>query len=51
MCLASSCYRSVCPLGHHACLSAVAPSQVAQAAFELLESHARARPPIMIEAA
>ncbi|AOB32559.1 glycosyl transferase [Bordetella sp. H567] len=45
------CYRSVCPLGHHACLSAVDPSQVAQAAFELLESHARARPPIMIEAA
>lgn len=45
------CYRSVCPLGHHACLSAVDPSQVAQAAFELLESHAGTRPPIMIKAA
>ncbi|CAM3793810.1 ADP-heptose--LPS heptosyltransferase 2 [Bordetella sputigena] len=45
------CYRSVCPLGHHACLSAVDPSQVAQAAFELLESQAGTRPPIMIKAA
>ncbi|OZI62281.1 glycosyltransferase family 9 protein [Bordetella genomosp. 11] len=45
------CYRSVCPLGHHACLSAVDPAQVAQAAFELLESQAPARQPIMIEAA
>ncbi|OZI20216.1 glycosyl transferase [Bordetella genomosp. 9] len=45
------CYRSACPLGHHACLSAVAPSQVAQAAFELLESRAGNRPPIMIKAA
>ncbi|CAM3966782.1 glycosyltransferase family 9 protein [Bordetella bronchialis] len=45
------CYRSVCPLGHHACLSAVDPAQVAQAAFELLESHPPARMPIMIEAA
>ncbi|ARP83397.1 glycosyl transferase [Bordetella genomosp. 8] len=45
------CYRSVCPLGHHACLSAVDPWQVAQAAFELLESHAGTRPPVMIKAA
>ncbi|ARP89498.1 glycosyl transferase [Bordetella genomosp. 9] len=45
------CYRSVCPEGHHACLSAVAPWRVAQAAFELLEGHARARPPTMIAAA
>lgn len=39
------CYRSVCPLGHHACLSAVEPWRVAQAAFELLESDARALRP------
>jgi lipopolysaccharide heptosyltransferase II len=45
------CYRSVCPEGHHACLSAVEPWRVAQAAFELLEGHAPARPPTMIMAA
>jgi lipopolysaccharide heptosyltransferase II len=45
------CYRSVCPEGHHACLSAVEPWRVAQAAFELLEGHAPTRPATMIMAA
>jgi ADP-heptose:LPS heptosyltransferase len=31
------CLRSVCPLGHHACLELVSPSAVADAACELLE--------------
>jgi ADP-heptose:LPS heptosyltransferase len=30
------CLRSVCPQGHHACLSEVAPAQVAQATLALL---------------
>jgi lipopolysaccharide heptosyltransferase II len=46
-----NCYRSVCPQGHHACLSAVEPWRVAQAAFELLEDPVRGRPATMIKAA
>jgi lipopolysaccharide heptosyltransferase II len=45
------CYRSVCPQGHHACLSTVEPWRVAQAAFELLEDPAPGRPATMIMAA
>jgi ADP-heptose:LPS heptosyltransferase len=30
------CYRSVCPQGHHACLSAVTPGEVIAAAEALL---------------
>ncbi len=32
-----NCYKSVCPEGHHACLSGVAPVMVADAAIELLQ--------------
>lgn len=32
------CYQSVCPQGHHHCLTAVAPSRVADAALELLQA-------------
>jgi lipopolysaccharide heptosyltransferase II len=46
-----NCYRSVCPQGHHACLSAVEPWRVAQAAFELLEDPVRGRPATLIKAA
>lgn len=31
------CYKSVCPRGHHDCLSLVSPQRVAEAALELLE--------------
>jgi lipopolysaccharide heptosyltransferase II len=31
------CLRSVCPLGHHACLALVAPSAIVRAATELLD--------------
>ncbi len=31
------CYKSVCPEGHHHCLELVEPSQIIQAALELLE--------------
>jgi lipopolysaccharide heptosyltransferase II len=31
-----NCYKSVCPLGHHACLQRVEPERVAAAARELL---------------
>jgi ADP-heptose:LPS heptosyltransferase len=30
------CYKSVCPLGHHDCLRAVAPAAVVTAALDLL---------------
>lgn len=30
------CYQSVCPEGHHACLRAIAPERVLEAARELL---------------
>ncbi len=30
------CLKSVCPLGHHRCLTAVPPDDVAGAAIELL---------------
>jgi len=30
------CYRSVCPAGHHACLDAITPADVAAAALDLL---------------
>jgi lipopolysaccharide heptosyltransferase II len=32
------CYKSVCPQGHHHCLSLVEPERVVEAALELLES-------------
>ena len=32
------CYKSVCPQGHHHCLTKVAPERVADAALELLRS-------------
>lgn len=31
------CYKSVCPMGHHACLAGVTPHEVAAAACELLD--------------
>jgi lipopolysaccharide heptosyltransferase II len=34
------CYKSVCPMGHHQCLSLVAPEAVAAAAEQLLRSDA-----------
>jgi hypothetical protein len=40
------CYRSVCPQGHHACLSAVTPGEVIAAADALLATgQATNRPP------
>ncbi|MBC8747519.1 MULTISPECIES: lipopolysaccharide heptosyltransferase II [Paraburkholderia] len=36
------CYRSVCPLGHHACLLGVPTDEVVQAALELRRAHAHA---------
>ena len=36
------CYKSVCPMGHHNCLSSVPPSAVAAAAIELLAPSLRA---------
>lgn len=30
------CYRSVCPYGHNACLTGIAPEEIVQAAYELL---------------
>jgi len=32
------CYKSVCPQGHHACLAAVAPERVVNAALDLLSA-------------
>ena len=32
------CYRSLCPLGHHACLAGVMPWEVTAAALELLKA-------------
>ena len=32
-----SCYRSVCPEGHHRCLAGVPPERVVEAALELME--------------
>jgi hypothetical protein len=34
------CYKSVCPMGHHKCLSLVAPEAVAAAAEQLLRTDA-----------
>lgn len=31
------CYKSICPQGHHTCLTGVTPEQVAAAALELLD--------------
>lgn len=39
-----NCYKSVCPEGHHDCLSRVAPERVADAAIELLQEYQRHRP-------
>lgn len=36
------CYKSICPSGHHACLTGVAPESVAKAASRLLEGSPRA---------
>ncbi|MGC3973673.1 MAG: glycosyltransferase family 9 protein [Nitrospira sp.] len=33
------CYRSICPAGHHECLTLVTPADVVQAAMELLAHH------------
>ncbi len=38
------CYKSVCPLGHHACLALVPPDAVVQAARELLAATRPVRP-------
>ncbi|RIJ05147.1 glycosyltransferase family 9 protein [Achromobacter sp. K91] len=38
------CYRSVCPLGHQACLAGVKPERVTEAARELLAEARAARP-------
>jgi lipopolysaccharide heptosyltransferase II len=35
------CYRSVCPEGHHRCLTLVDPEQVAEAARDLAAGHVR----------
>lgn len=35
------CYRSACPEGHHACLAAVQPADVVQAAMALLDARRR----------
>jgi lipopolysaccharide heptosyltransferase II len=35
------CYKSICPQGHHDCLTQVAPSRVAAAAIELLQAESR----------
>jgi hypothetical protein len=32
------CYKSVCPAGHHDCLSQVTPAEIADAVRELLDS-------------
>ncbi|WP_292931943.1 lipopolysaccharide heptosyltransferase II [Noviherbaspirillum sp.] len=37
------CYKSVCPQGHHRCLSEVTPERVIAAARELLQEHMPAR--------
>jgi lipopolysaccharide heptosyltransferase II len=36
------CYKSVCPAGHHDCLTRVAPDSVVTAALDLLSRHAAA---------
>ncbi|PLC48008.1 glycosyl transferase [Pollutimonas subterranea] len=36
------CYRSVCPQGHNACLNGIAPEEVVQAAYELLDNNRQA---------
>ena len=33
-----NCYRSICPMGHHACLSKLSPDEVIDAAIELLDA-------------
>lgn len=38
------CYKSVCPEGHHRCLTEVSPSQVVSAALELLQQTANEDP-------
>lgn len=37
------CYKSVCPEGHHACLTGVTPQRVVEAALELLDAGRQAR--------
>lgn len=39
-----NCYKSVCPEGHHDCLTRVTPSRVADAAIELLQEHKLRQP-------
>jgi ADP-heptose:LPS heptosyltransferase len=36
-----NCYKSICPLGHNACLAQIAPSRVVAAVAELLAATAR----------
>ncbi|HWP17977.1 MAG TPA: lipopolysaccharide heptosyltransferase II [Burkholderiaceae bacterium] len=40
-----NCLKSVCPEGHHDCLRLVEPSQVVQAALELMDAPSRAGDP------
>lgn len=44
------CYRSVCPAGHHACLTQVEPSAVTAAALELLQRSRRTQAPAVLPA-
>lgn len=39
------CRKSVCPVGHHACLRGVAPAEVVAATLDLLEGGPDVRPP------
>lgn len=32
-----NCYKSICPLGHHACLARIAPQRIVEAVAELLD--------------
>ncbi|WP_156396673.1 lipopolysaccharide heptosyltransferase II [Noviherbaspirillum sp. Root189] len=43
------CYKSVCPQGHHRCLTGVAPQQVVDAAVELLQLPSAAQPTVSSE--
>jgi lipopolysaccharide heptosyltransferase II len=48
------CYKSVCPAGHHECLTLVQPEAVHAAALELLHARrdtAHARPPVALDTA
>jgi lipopolysaccharide heptosyltransferase II len=44
------CYKSVCPAGHHACLTSVEPAAVTAAALELLQRSRRTQAPAVLPA-